>query len=482
MRGIFWFRSDLRLRDNRGLAALAARAEQLAPVFVLDPGLLASGRTGAPRVHFLLDCLRRLADTLAERGSRLVVRRGDPVRELPRLVRELRADRVVWNRDYSPFARRRDARVRGALSRMGVDVVTCKDRVVYESAEIQSTSGRPYAVYSPYCRAWRRRWDREPELPERAPRLPPPIPGAKGEAIPAAADLGLPEAGAEIPTGGEAAARRRLHAFLDAGLPHYARRRDRPALDGTSRLSPYLRFGVVSVRECVAAALARGREDRAARRGADTWVNELVWRDFYAAILAEHPRVATESYRRELAGLRWEDDEEGFRAWCQGCTGYPVVDAGMRQLAATGWMHNRARMIVASFLTKDLLVDWRRGEAFFYRALVDGDPASNNGGWQWSASTGTDAQPWFRIFNPVSQGQRFDPEGAYVRRFVPELEDVPDSHVHRPWELPADQRPPRYPLPIVDHAERRALALERFREASGQGSGKRRSTKARTRS
>lgn len=481
MRGIFWFRSDLRLRDNRGLAALAARAEALTPVFVLDSALLASERTGGPRVRFLLDCLGRLADTLEERGSRLVVRRGDPEREIPRLARELRADRVVWNRDYSPFARRRDARVGDALSRLGVDVVTCKDRVVYESAEIQSTSGRPYAVYSPYRKAWRGRWDRDPELPERAPRLPPPIPGAKGEGIPAAADLGFSAGGAEIPTGGEAAARRRLHTFLDGGVAQYSRRRDRPAVDGTSRLSPYLRFGVISPRECVAAALARGREERAARRGADTWVDELVWRDFYAAILAEHPRVATESYRRELAGLRWEEDEEGFQAWCEGRTGYPIVDAGMRQLAATGWMHNRARMIVASFLTKDLLIDWRRGEAFFYRALVDGDPASNNGGWQWSASTGTDAQPWFRIFNPVAQGRRFDPEGAYVRRFVPELEGVPDSHVHRPWELPAAERPAAYPPPVVDHAERRRLALERFREASAQGSDGRRAAKRRRR-
>ncbi len=477
MRGVFWFRSDLRLRDNRGLAALASRVDELAPVFVLDEGLLASERTGAPRVRFLLDCLERLASELARRGSRLVLRRGRPEREIPRLARECRADWVAWNRDPSPFARRRDRRVQAALERQGARVLTCKDRVVFESGEVLSASGRPYSVYTPYRKAWRARFDREPQLPERAPRLPRPIPRTPSARLPTAEELGFGGDRAVLPTGGEAAARRRLRAFLGDPIRDYADRRDFPAADGTSRLSPYLRFGAISIRDCVAGALERACGDAGARRGARVWLDELLWREFYSAILEEHPRVARESYRRELEDLAWEDDEEGFAAWCEGRTGSPLVDAGMRQLAATGWIHNRVRMITASFLTKDLLIDWRRGERFFYQRLVDGDPASNNGGWQWSASTGTDAQPWFRIFNPTSQGERFDPDGAYVRRFVPELRDLPARRIHRPWEC--KELAPSYPDPLVDHGEARARALRRFaaaRQAAGaRGPGGRRS-------
>jgi deoxyribodipyrimidine photo-lyase len=463
LRGLFWFRSDLRLRDNRGLAALAARVDELAPVFVLDEGLLASERTGAPRVRFLLDCLERLAADLARRGSRLVLRRGRPERELPRLARECGAEWVAWNRDVSGYALRRDRRVEAALAKQGARVLVRKDRVVFEAEEVKSASGRPYSVYTPYQKAWRARYARQPDLPERAPRLPRPIPGLASERLPSAAALGFGDGVQDLPSGGEAPARRRLDAFLGEGLRRYARRRELPGLDGTSRLSPYLRFGAISVRECVAAALERSRGERALRPGAATWVGELIWRDFYHAILEAHPRVARESYRREFDDLAWEDDDEAFAAWCEGRTGYPIVDAGMRQLAATGWMHNRVRMLCASFLTKDLLIDWRRGERFFYQRLVDGDPASNNGGWQWAASTGTDAQPYFRIFNPTSQGERFDPDGDYVRRWVPELRDLPSRRIHRPWESP--EPPPGYLAPIVDHAERRVLALRRFADA-----------------
>jgi deoxyribodipyrimidine photo-lyase len=463
VRGVFWFRNDLRLRDNRALAALAARVDELVPAFVLDPRLLGSPRTGAPRVRFLLDCLARLADDLARRGCPLVLRRGDPAVEIPRLLAETRAGWLAWSRDASPSARARDARVRAAAESAGVRVLDCKDRVIFESGEIRTAESRPYSVYTPYRNAWRARWEREPELPERAPRLPKGVTGVRSEPIPSAAGLGHPDETAELPTGGEAAAWRRLERFLDDGVRDYARRRDLPALDGTSRLSPYLRFGAISARACVAAALDRAREDRACAAGARKWVDELIWREFYAAILAEHPRVLRGAWRAEFDRLRWEDDEAGFAAWCEGRTGFPIVDAGMRQLAASGWMHNRVRMIAASFLAKDLLVDWRRGEAHFQRLLVDGDPASNNGGWQWAASTGSDAQPWFRIFNPTLQGERFDPDGEYVRRFVPELRGAPANLVHRPWEAPA--LAPDYPPPIVDHAERRGLALARYEDA-----------------
>jgi deoxyribodipyrimidine photo-lyase len=264
---------------------------------------------------------------------------------------------------------------------------------------------------------------------------------------------------------GEAAARRRLAQFCSRRIGDYAEARDFPGLDGTSRLSPHLRFGTLSPRACVRAALEAAAEP-SLRSGAQKWLDELVWREFYAAVLEAHPQVLVRSFRPEYERMRWNDDPSGFEAWCAGRTGYPIVDAGMRQLATTGWMHNRARMITASFLVKDLLLDWRLGERWFLEKLVDADPASNNGGWQWCASTGTDAQPFFRIFSPTSQGERFDPKGSYVRRWVPELRDLPDEVVHRPWQAPA--LAPGYPAPIVDHAARRILALRRFEEARGQ--------------
>ncbi|MGH7788290.1 MAG: cryptochrome/photolyase family protein, partial [Candidatus Binatia bacterium] len=303
--------------------------------------------------------------------------------------------------------------------------------------------------------------DAAPAIGSR-PRLPAPVAGLASEPLPAAADLA---ADCALPGGGERTARQRLDWFLANAACHYLRDRDVPGVDGTSRLSPHLRFGTLSPRQCIGAGLALAAADRRAAAGAQKWVDELIWREFYIALLAAHPRVLGGAFRREFGGVRWNDDAAGFRAWCEGRTGYPFVDAAMRQLVQTGWMHNRARMIVASFLTKDLLIDWRRGERFFMRWLIDGDPASNNGGWQWAASTGTDAQPYFRIFNPVLQGEKFDPAGDYVRRYVPELRGVPPRHLHQPWRAPA---PPRdYPPPIVDHGERRVAAVARYEAAKG---------------
>ena len=464
MRTVCWLRSDLRLDDNRALCDAAASASELAVLFVLDERLLASDRTGAPRVRFLLDCLERLGADLAARGSRLVLRRGDPVGEIGRVLDETRAERIVWNRDYSPFAKARDAAALAAAAKRGVRAESFKDRVAYESGEVLTKEGRPFAVYTPYRNAWRLRFSHAPEEPERLAKLPPPIEGLASLALPSADELGFGGDETRIPTGGEAAAQRRLATFLEKQVAGYAEARDLPARDGTSRLSPYLRFGAISVRRCLAAAFERARE-RHGRESVQKWIDELVWRDFYAAILDRNPHVTRGAHRREYDAVRWNDDPAAFRAWCRGETGYPLVDAGMRQLAETGWMHNRVRMVAASFLVKDLLLDWRTGERFFYQRLVDGDPASNNGGWQWSASTGTDAQPWFRIFNPVAQGRKFDPDGSYVRRYVPELAHCEDDFVHAPWKA---ESPPRgYPAPIVDHAARRAEALRRF-EAVGR--------------
>jgi deoxyribodipyrimidine photo-lyase len=462
-RGLHWFRNDLRLRDNTALVALTERSEEWLPVFVLDPRIIGGPRRKAPRTRFLLGCLNHLGRALKKRGVPLLVREGRPEEMLPKLLHETGARLLSFNEYATPFARRRDAAVRCAVERMDHEVVACPDHVVFRSSEVQSAKGGAYAVYTPYRKAWWKRWMEDPRYPIRLGRLPPPIPGFSADRIPDPRALGLETGECDVPTGGEDAARRRLGRFLETKACRYHEDRDRPDLDGTSRLSPYLRFGAISVRECFERAEDAARAERALRRGVAKWLDELVWREFYSAILEQHPRVLRENYRREYDAVFWNDDPEGFEAWCEGRTGYPIVDAGMRQLRATGWMHNRVRMIVASFLTKDLLTDWRKGERFFFDRLVDGDPASNNGGWQWAASTGTDAQPYFRIFNPVLQGRRWDPEGRYVRRWVPELRDVPDAHVHAPWEAP--QRPAAYPPPLVGHAERRELALERYRKA-----------------
>jgi deoxyribodipyrimidine photo-lyase len=460
---LHWFRNDLRLADNTALAAVAARAERMGFLFVLDDALLAGPARGSVRVRFLHGCLERLAQDLERRGHRLLVRRGDPRREVPRAARECGAGLVGWNRDTSPFSARRDAAVERALAKDGVEALACKDRVVFESSEVRTKAGGAFRVFTPFRNAWLER------LAEAAPdtagplRLPDPLPALAAGALPDLAKLGVSDTSVPLPTPGEAAARRRLAAFAGGALADYAKQRDLPAVDGTSRLSPYLRFGALSPRACVAAAREAMAEEPRARQGAAKWLDEVIWREFYAAILEEHPHVLGEAFRPEFAHVQWDDDEDAFARWREGRTGYPIVDAAMRQLAATGWMHNRARMIAASFLVKDLLLDWRLGERWFLEKLVDGDPASNNGGWQWSASTGTDAQPYFRIFSPISQGERYDPDGAYVRKYVPELRDVPDDAVHQPWRAP--MLCPDYPPPIVDHAERRRVAVARFEEA-----------------
>jgi deoxyribodipyrimidine photo-lyase len=463
---LHWFRSDLRLADNVALAE-ACRAGRVAPLFVFDARLLAGGRQGAPRVRYLRECVLQLAQRLSARGSALWIRSGDPRAVVPALARELRADRVTWNRDVSPYARRRDAAVRAALEASGVRAVECHDRTVFSAADVRTREGRPYGVYTPFRRAWWQRFEQDP--PERAaqrPLPPPPDPRGAG-AVPPAQALGVADDDTELPAAGEDAALRRLRRFLERDAAHYAERRDFPAQDATSRLSPHLRFGTLSVRACFREAREARAQDPRAARGIGKWLDELVWREFYAAILESFPHVLRGAFRPEYGRLRWERDERGFRAWCEGRTGYPFVDAAMRQLRRTGWMHNRARMVVASFLAKDLLVDWRRGERFFMQRLVDGDPASNDGGWQWAASTGTDAQPWFRVFNPVSQGERFDPDGEYVRRWVPELCALAGASVHRPWDAPLAA--PDYPPRIVDHAERRELAVARYRDAFRSG-------------
>jgi deoxyribodipyrimidine photo-lyase len=462
MRAIHWFRNDLRLDDNTALQAARTCADELLHVFVVDPRFVGSKTSSPSRLQFLEDSLQRLDRDLSRRGFGLIIRVGEPAKVISEILEQSRADLLVFNRDYSPYSRIRDDAVRRAADRLGVRMADYKDRVVFAPEEIRTKTGGFYRVYSPYRRAWWTLWEKSDWEEVSNNRWPRPVVLDRPKA---SVDLRFDRAAvaARLPTGGEAAARRRLLHFLAGPIRWYGRDRDRPAVDGTSRLSPHLRFGTISVRRCIREALECSLAEPDKEPGVRCWIDEFIWREFYQAILAEEPRVLSESFRPEFKNIAWESGDLTFEAWCRGETGYPFVDAGMRQLRQTGWMHNRVRMVTASFLVKDLLIDWRRGERFFFRHLVDGDPASNNGGWQWAASTGTDAQPYFRIFNPVSQGERFDPEGEYVKRFVPELRNVPARYVHRPWEAP---RPPRrYPPPIVDHSEQRALALERFRTA-----------------
>jgi len=469
---LWWARRDLRLDDNQALDAALARADQVVPVFVLDPVLLSASDAGEKRVAFLFDGLRALDAGLRARGSRLVVRKGDPVDELADLLAETGADAVFAEGDVWPYARRRDARVAGRLPLHLTGGLT-----VHPPEAVLKADGTPYTVFTPYSRRWKSLPPPDPaavlDAPERIPS-PPDVPG-----LPIPDEPALPP-GVPFPPG-EAEAQRRLVAFAggaDAPVYAYREMRNRMDLDGTSRLSPYLRFGMVSARQAVVAA--RAAADSApgpeARKGADTWLNELIWREFFHAILVHFPHVLEHSFRADLRDVRWEKDEDAFAAWREGRTGYPVVDAAMRALVETGWMHNRARMVAASFLVKDLLIDWRRGEQVFMEHLVDGDPAANNGGWQWTAGTGTDAAPYFRIFNPVLQGKKHDPQGAYVRRWVPELARVPDRFIHEPWKMPPDVEAAAgcvigedYPAPIVDHAWARQRTLDAYAQARERG-------------
>jgi deoxyribodipyrimidine photo-lyase len=486
---IHWFRRDLRLDDNTALAAAAAEAGgAVLPVFILDDAIFGSPRYGSSnRTAWLLANLRALDAELRARGSRLVVRRGEPLRELLDLARATGAAAVHWNRDYTPYAVRRDTAVKAGLREAGLEARSFKDVVIFEMGEVLTPDGRPYTVYSPYARRWRALLA-ERGLPplQPAPALVAPASWPLGLPVPELAALGRAPTDVPLPPAGERAGLERLAAFCDLGrelgLSSYVERRDVMAVPGTSRLSPYLRLGVVSVRAALRAAMdllgRPGPEVAAARDSIERWAGEIAWHDFYTQVLYHFPHVLKGAFKREFDALAWENDPALFAAWQDGRTGYPVVDAAMRQLRQEGWMHNRARMVVASFLTKDLLVDWRWGERHFMHLLLDGDPAVNNGSWQWAAGTGTDAQPYFRIFNPANQGVKFDPEGAYVRRYIPELANVPSRFIHEPHlmapaeQIRADVQVGRdYPRPIVDHKLRRALALEVYGRVKGGAAG-----------
>ncbi len=416
----------------------AAGAGPVVPLFVLDPALL--GPAGGPRSAFLYRCLRALDEST---GGRLVVRHGDPVQVVPAVAAEAGAETVFVSADFGPYGRRRDHQVGGALKAEGRRLAGVGSPYAVDPGQVVKQDGAPFKVFSPFYRAW------------RAHGWPAPADGRVEWAAGVGSD-GIPDdppVTAALPPAGEAAALARLDAVpLDA----YADQRDCPAADATTRLSPYLKFGCIHPRT-ILARLGRSKSHEKLR-------SELAWREFYADVLWHHPESARQSLQPGMAGMKLDTGEtadQRFQAWAEGRTGYPMVDAGMRQLLGEAWVHNRVRMIVASFLVKDLHIDWTRGARWFMERLVDGDLASNNHGWQWVAGTGTDPAPYFRIFNPVTQGKEHDPDGDYVRRWVPELSGVAGGAVHEPWKQPGGV-PAGYPARIVDHAAERAEALSRY--------------------
>jgi deoxyribodipyrimidine photo-lyase len=461
---LFWFRRDLRDEDNAGLYYALASARRVHCAFVFDREILDSLPARRDRrVSFIWESVRALREALRARGGDLVVLHGHARDEIPALAARLAAGAVFANEDYEPAARARDDAVEKALSARGVRLHRAKDTVVFEKDEVLTQAGGQFVVFTPYRRAWLAKVDdfylKAYPVAKHAGALAPAEPGRE---LPSLEAMGFEPA--DLPVAPGMAGARSLFEDFEARMKDYKAARDFPAVKGVSYLSVHNRFGTISIRE-----LARAARERAGE-GAATWLSELVWRDFYFQILWHHPHAATGSFRPQYDAIRWPGTDEHFAAWCEARTGFPIVDAAMRQINRTGYMHNRLRMVVASFLVKDLLVDWRRGEKYFAEHLLDFDLAANNGGWQWAASTGCDAQPYFRIFNPVSQSQRFDPTGRFIRRYVPELAALPDRWIHAPWTMPPLEQQAAgfaigrdYPAPVVDHAVQRERALALYK-------------------
>jgi deoxyribodipyrimidine photo-lyase len=465
---LVWFRDDLRLADNPAIDAAAGFGAPVLPVFILDEGSGIRPLGGAAR-WWLNGSLASLQGALLGRRSRLILRRGAAETLLPALAAETGARAVFWNRAHEPAAQARDRRVETALRHAAVEVRTLASAALVEPEDMRTSTGGAFKVFTPFWKALRARYRPAPPLP--APKsLPPP---GRWPASDALSDWELRPSAPDWAHGfgiwhpGESEAAQALGRFAEGGLTGYATARDRPDQPGTSRLSPHLRFGEIAPAQAWRAAedaMARGA---APGRDGEAFLRELGWREFCRHLLIHFPELATRPWRAAFELFPWRSDAAALRAWQRGETGYPIVDAGMRQLWATGWMHNRVRMIVASFLTKDLLIDWREGEAWFWDTLIDADLANNAANWQWVAGCGADAAPFFRIFNPVLQGERFDPEGAYVRRWVPELARLPAPDIHRPWSSARLREAgvvlgQTYPEPILDHAAARRRALEAY--------------------
>ena len=479
-RALVWFRRDLRAHDHAALYHALKAARQVWCVFVFDRDILDPLPRTDRRVAFIRESLVELDAALRELGLRhgqdgagLIVRHARAQDAVPRLAAELGVEAVFANHDYEPQAVQRDAHVRGALSNAGIALYTSKDQVVFEGDEIRTGSGRPFGVFTPYKNAWLKKLDgfyvQAYPVARYAEHLAP-RPPAHAHPVPSLHDIGFEDTQSATLKihGGTLQARALLADFIER-IDAYDRARDFPAVKGPSYLSTHLRFGTLSIRELAKLAWDRLR---GGSRGAEVWLSELIWRDFYHQILHHHPHVVGHSFKPAYDAIKWERGKHAealFAAWCEGRTGYPLVDAAMHQLNSSGYMHNRLRMVTASFLVKDLGIDWRWGERYFAEQLMDFDLAANNGGWQWASSSGCDAQPYFRIFNPVTQSEKFDPAGKFIRRYLPALARLPDKALHAPWlaseAVLADAGVVLgrdYPAPIVRHDEARKLTLERY--------------------
>jgi deoxyribodipyrimidine photo-lyase len=474
--GLMWFRRDLRAQDNAALFHALRHCERVYAVFVFDQEILDKLPRADRRVEFIRESLVDLNAQLAQLAKTtqavLIVRHAWAGEDIPKLAVQLGAQAVFTNHDYEPQATARDTQVRGALANSGISFHTFKDQVIFERDEVLTQGGTPYGVFTPYKNNWLKKVNddalRAYPVESYAGALKA-APEKFAQGVPSLTDIGFEKtnlAQLKIPTGATGG-QQLLDDFITR-MDRYHETRDFPAVKGPSYLSVHLRFGTVSIRQLVSHARSRPEGDEGAR----VWLSELIWRDFYAQILHHFPHVAERSFKPEYDAIQWERGkhaEQLFKAWCEARTGYPIVDAAMRQLNETGYMHNRLRMIVASFLTKDLGVDWRWGEAYFATHLNDFDLASNNGGWQWASSSGCDAQPYFRIFNPTSQSDKFDAQGKFIRRYLPELVKLPDAALHAPWDArPIDFESAgislgkHYPQRIVAHDEARAKTLERY--------------------
>ncbi|MDP3405741.1 MAG: deoxyribodipyrimidine photo-lyase [Brevundimonas sp.] len=472
---LLWFRRDLRLADNPALTRARATGRPVVPVYIHDEGA-AVRPAGAASRWWLDKSLRALSESLTERGASLILRRGDSEAELRRLIDQTGADTVFLNRLFEPEGWARDADIAHALKAEGVECKGYNGTLMARPGNVLNGSGGPYKVFTPFLKALLATVEAPSPMP-----APQDLPGAPALDSDRVEDWGLHPTRPDWSTGfdwtpGEAGAEAALTAFVAGGLSDYGAGRDIPSRPATSRLSPHLHRGEISPWRAIAAARAAVEAGTVKASEADKFVAEIGWREFSAHLLHHFPTLPDAAFRPEYDAFPWRDDEAGFRAWTKGLTGYPIVDAGMRQLWTTGWMHNRVRMIVASFVIKDLLIDWRRGEAWFWNTLVDADLASNAQNWQWVAGSGADASPYFRIFNPVTQGQKFDADGRYIKRWCPELASLPAKWAHAPWTAPPEVlREARvrlgfdYPRPIVDHAQARDRALAALKVVTGRG-------------
>lgn len=459
-KALVWFRRDLRDHDHAALSAALSNARHIYCTFVFDTDILdALPSRRDRRVHFIHASLIELDAALRSRGGGLIVRHGRAVEEIPALAAQLGVAAVFANCDYEPEAKARDAAVAASLRQQGIAFHTSKDQAIFDGDEVLTQAGKPFSVFTPYKNAWLKRLTPADHAEWRCTGQ---YAASEKIGVPALEHIGFGTTDLDTigVRPGMSGARALWDDFRNGRLTRYGALRDFPAIKGVSYLSVHLRFGTVSIRELVRTALAEG---------ADAWLNELIWRDFYFMILDRFPHVVGQAFKPEYGAIRWKEWPTGLSAWQEGRTGYPLVDAAMRQLKHSGWMHNRLRMIVASFLTKDLGIDWRLGERHFAEQLNDFDLSANNGGWQWAASTGCDAQPYFRIFNPVTQSENFDPEGKFIRRYVPELAAVPDKFIHAPWRMGRLEQEAigviigrDYPAPIVDHAQAREETLARY--------------------